>query len=283
MSVRRLGALVLVTLLSACAVTHTPPVVRAALLAPFEGRYREVGYNALYSARLAVQDAGGMQVEILPIDDGGTPESAADRARALTFDPLVRAVVVLGYNATEAQTLRAFGDLPVLVVGDWGAQPETERVFILANPMLDDLRTTPPRIEVTDAAALPAPFVCSEVCALEQFPRLRAALDGITVVSSGQLPNTDFTERYRAGNEFAPQPGLLASLTYDAAKIATSAALDTIALNSVAARSEIATLFTQTTFDGINGQIRFADGYWADAPIHRYRFEGTGQLVEVAS
>jgi hypothetical protein len=56
-----------------------------------------------------------------------------------------------------------------------------------------------------------------------------------------------------------------------------------ISLDSTNARGEIAALFTQTTFDGINGQIRFANGYWADAPIHRYRFEATGQLVEAAS
>ena len=45
-----LAALLLVAL-TACG--GTPPVMRLALLAPFEGRYREVGYQALYAARLA--------------------------------------------------------------------------------------------------------------------------------------------------------------------------------------------------------------------------------------
>ncbi len=40
-------------LLSACAVKRTPTIYRIALLAPFEGRYREIGYNALYAARMA--------------------------------------------------------------------------------------------------------------------------------------------------------------------------------------------------------------------------------------
>ncbi|MBE2183871.1 MAG: hypothetical protein IAE89_10635, partial [Anaerolineae bacterium] len=38
--------------LAGCGATAaTPKVQRIALLAPFEGRYREIGYNALYAAR----------------------------------------------------------------------------------------------------------------------------------------------------------------------------------------------------------------------------------------
>jgi len=33
-------------------------------------------------------------------------------------------------------------------------------------------------------------------------------------------------------------------------------------------------------YEGINGTIQFTDGYWQDAPIHRYRFED-GQLFLV--
>ena len=34
----------------------------------------------------------------------------------------------------------------------------------------------------------------------------------------------------------------------------------------------------ETEYRGLNGLIRFEDGYWAEAPLNRYRLEGD-QLV----
>lgn len=178
--------------LSACAIARTEPTTRIALLAPFEGRYREVGYEALYAARLAIQDSGRTDIELLPIDDGGTSASAADRASALKQDPQVIGAVTLGYAATDPDTQIAFGDLTVYVVGNWES----------------------PRISVTDAARQESPFQCNMVCTVTQFPKLRADLSGITVVANAELPNADFRERYLASAEFAPAPGLIAEGTY---------------------------------------------------------------------
>ena len=84
-------------LLTACAVT--PPVVKIGLAAPFEGQYREVGYDVIYSARLAVREinqaggVGGYRVALVALDDGGDPELAQEAARSLVVDPAVVAVV----------------------------------------------------------------------------------------------------------------------------------------------------------------------------------------------
>src|SRR4051794_35174325 len=94
---RAMPLLIFALFLSACGVMHTP-ITRIALLAPFEGRYREIGYNALYAARLALADAADPQIELLPIDAGG--DQAAERARALSLDPQVKTVILLGYEAT---------------------------------------------------------------------------------------------------------------------------------------------------------------------------------------
>ena len=45
-------SIVLLLFLSACAAS-TQPVVKIGLVAPFEGRYRQIGYEAIYAARLA--------------------------------------------------------------------------------------------------------------------------------------------------------------------------------------------------------------------------------------
>jgi hypothetical protein len=240
-------------LLTSCAIVHTPARVRIALFAPFEGRYREVGYNALYAARLALAESGADQADLLPVDDGGSLAPA--HAAALANDPLVLAAVVLGYDATTPETLAAFGDVPVVVVGDWGAKPLNDHVFILSNPDIDAQLTVSPRISVTDAAAQPAPLVGGEVFALDGFAKLRDSLDGITILSSGTLPDADFTQRYKGSDPFAPEPGLLATKIYDATNVVAYA----WAAGSRAAMR-----------DFLSGS--FTDGYSRDAKIHRYHY-----------
>ena len=82
------------------------PVVKFGLVAPFEGRYRRVGYDAIYAARLAVRErnaaggVGGYRVELVAYDDGGEAQAAAERARQLALDPQV--VAVMGHYRVEA-------------------------------------------------------------------------------------------------------------------------------------------------------------------------------------
>ena len=261
-------------LITSCAAVPTP--TRIALLAPFEGRYREVGYQALYAARMALQDTGNNSIELLPIEDGGSAASAAARARALQVDPDVVAVLVFGYNATDAEVLSAFGDLPVLVVGDWGAQPVSERVFILSNPAISDRLTIPEHTEITDAAHLPAPFIGGEILALTQLADLRLSLEGITILSSTSLPDAQFAERYTASDTFAPEPGLLASLIYDAARMAAEEVL-----SGQGSRDAVNQYLREANYSGLNGVIHFENGYWAEAPIHEFAYNETGELLPV--
>lgn len=272
---RLLAAAGLLLALSGCALARAGAPVRVALLAPFEGRYREVGYNALYAARLALQDAGAPTVELLPVDDGGSADSAASRARALALDPHTRVVIALGCAAASADTLAAFGDLPVLVAGHWGAQPTKPEVFVLAAAGLDRALTAPPCISVTAAARLPAPLVGGETLALAQFPLLRADLTGVVVASSAALPAADFAARYRASDAFAPPPGLLATLTYDAARLAAQVA--------AAAPDRAAALraLLNTSYDGLTGTLRFSGGWWQGAPIRRFRYDDQRALMPV--
>ena len=89
------------------------PVVKFGLVAPFEGRYRPVGYDAIYAARLAVRErnaaggVGGYRVELVAYDDGGDAPAAIERARQLALDPQV--VAVIGHYRVE--TTRAAWDV----------------------------------------------------------------------------------------------------------------------------------------------------------------------------
>lgn len=86
-----------VLLFSGC--QSVAPVVKIGLVAPFEGRHRAIGYDVLYSARLAVREInaaggiGGTRVALVALDDGGEPEFAKATAQSLLLDPGVVAVV----------------------------------------------------------------------------------------------------------------------------------------------------------------------------------------------
>jgi hypothetical protein len=248
--------------LTACA-TPTPPLTRIALLAPFEGRYREVGYNAYYAALLALNDPRATHTELLAVDDGGTPATAAERAAALARDPLVKGIIALGYDAADPTAQNAAGDLPLLIVGHWNARPATDHTFILSSADLDSTLTTPPNLALTDTTNLQGTIIGGDVFALEGFRRLASDWRNVLIASSAAPPEQAFRDRYAQLGQFVPQPGLLATLTFDATHLMLNAAQS----------PDPATDLATTTYDGINGSIRFEDGYWTEAPIHTYRYE----------
>ncbi len=240
------------------------------MLAPFEGRNSEIGYDAYYAVRLAIQEHGNDDIELLAIDDGGSPTSAALRARALASDPLVKVAIALGNNATQAEAQEAFEELPLIIVGQWQAKPIGKNIYMLASANLDNILTPFDHIvTVTEAAAIQIPIVGGELFSLTQFPLLSKNPDNITIASSASLPDADFTQRYLSSGQYVPQPGLLATLTYDAAGIALSAIRINDANQSIAIGS----------YTGLNGNIHFVGGYWVDAPINYYRYDAKGDLT----
>ena len=76
--------LLIFTLLSAC--NSVDPVVKIGLVAPFEGENRAIGYDAIYSARLAVREInaaggiGGHRVALVALDDSSDTGLAQENA-----------------------------------------------------------------------------------------------------------------------------------------------------------------------------------------------------------
>lgn len=107
------------------------PVVKVGLVAPFEGRHRAIGYDALYSARLAVRElnaAGGIdgtRVALVALDDSGNSEFAAATADSLIIDPNVVAVVGhwLPETTAAAKPRYASSELTFIAGGEAPFQP----------------------------------------------------------------------------------------------------------------------------------------------------------------
>jgi ABC-type branched-subunit amino acid transport system substrate-binding protein len=106
--------------LAGCALAPprgAPPVAKLGLVAPFEGRYRELGYDVIWAVRLAVREYNLTRrpeqplVELVAYDDGGDPERAGEQARKLGVDPAVVAVLGHWRPATTAAAADLYADL----------------------------------------------------------------------------------------------------------------------------------------------------------------------------
>ncbi len=90
------------------------PTIKIGLTAPFEGRYRYVGYDVVYAVRLALREAnaaggvGGYSVELVAYDDGGNPTQAVEQARKLAVDPAVVAAIGHFRQETTEAALSAY-------------------------------------------------------------------------------------------------------------------------------------------------------------------------------
>jgi len=234
--------LILFPLVTACAVQRTSTPRKIALLAPFEGRYRDVGYDALYAARLALSEANLSQIELLAVDDGGTAARAADRAQALANDPAVIAALAVGFAAAGEDALVAFSDIPVLVAGNWGAQPIGDETFILSSVLEDGQ---------SDGL-----FYAGIRILNDEPPR--------EWTSNATPPDADFVARYQASDAFAPSPSPLATVTYDAMHMAA------LAVANSTTRADAARYLNQIDYTGLNGEFRFVAHTWAGAPVISY-------------
>jgi ABC-type branched-subunit amino acid transport system substrate-binding protein len=109
-------------LLPACLPGVVRPAVKIGLVAPFEGRYRYVGYDVIYAVRLALREAnaaggvGGYSVELVAFDDGAEPAMAVEQARKLAADPEVVAAIGHFRDETTAVALSIYSEAGIPLI-----------------------------------------------------------------------------------------------------------------------------------------------------------------------
>jgi hypothetical protein len=264
MVAKRAWGFLFALVLTGCAVFHGEQVQKIALLAPFEGRYRELGYDALYAARLAISDSGIQNMDLLAMDDGGSVEAASIRAAAIRQDSSIKAVIALGIYATSDEVQAALGqELPMLIVGHWNAEARQANVLILSSWEFSSVLNW--EGEVT---AIPneGEVISSEILSLYQVPLLVDEPNRLTIYSSASLPDTNFRQRFINSGLYVSEPNLLATLSYDATGMVMQAILTD-------------TPMREMSYEGINGSISFGNFYWLDAPIYTYTYDEAGQLI----
>jgi len=284
----------------------TRPVVKIALVAPFEGRYRDVGYEVIYAARLAVREANasggiaGYSVELLALDDSGDPDLAVAQARKVAADPLV--VGVIGHWLDT--TTRA-------------AAPEydAEGIPLLATTSSPNLPASAFRLWPTDdalKAAMPDALHCPAPCdSLEnldwlmtndqspvsnlqivgpplwgqpQFVSLAGdAAEGVYFVAPAPLPadsaDPSFADRYRAISN-GVEPRSYAVLAYDATRLLFDAIARDVKAKRAPTRGGVSTSLAESNYAGLSGPFSFdSDHNWAEAQGRVYQWR-EGKIVK---
>lgn len=227
---RKLLLLALCLSTASCAAPR--PTVKIALVAPFEGRLRQIGYDAFPAMRLAVREAietggfNGYNVTFIAYNDNGDPEMAKRVAQNVALDPEVVAVIGHFVPSTTLAALNVYtqAGLPALTPGiPTGQAPEDPLVFRMGVP------EAPP---------------------LSEWPEAQQALAGFSDISLSA----------------APTPRSV--VAYDA----THVLLEAIRLDAQAhgkpTREGVADALRRVNYDGLLGQIRFNEqGVWQDAPV----------------
>lgn len=174
--------MVLAIFLGAC--TSPPTIHKIALIAPFEGQYGAIGYNALYAARMALNDSPSQVTELLFIDDGGTVQTALQRLQALHQDESVRYILLI----TPHLSPHVDSTIPTIAIADWYDDPTHSQTIIADGAwLLNEARgadTTAQTLR-TDAAPMTEAFI----------------------------------RAYLQSGDYTPQPNILAPLIYDATRM----------------------------------------------------------------
>lgn len=275
-------------LLAGCVPT-TPHVVKIGLVAPFEGRCREIGSDVIPAARLAVREwaaqhpttpgSPGLAFEIVAYDDQGDPQQAVEQARKLAADPAVEIVIGHWRDDTTQAALAVYDEagIPVVTfaykpldaVGTvYNLAPAQQALSEFAPGTL--LNATSVQQAVDALPDAPEDAIGGPVFGLVQFAMLAGeAADGLTYVTGSALPidNADlpaeqaeaFTAAYEEGSLGAPL-GQYAVSAYQA----TWLAMNLIAEQYTIPISEMPV--TPVEFD--------ASGRRIDAPVYLYQWRG---------
>lgn len=288
-------------LLVAACVPVTRPIIKIGLVAPFEGRYRAVGYEVIYAVRLAVREANaaggvaGYAVELTALDDSGDPASAAEQARKLATDPQIAGVIGdwLDPTTLTAAPVYAAEGLPYLATAATALPPAAFRLWLTAGALrdaaaggdlcplpcdtLEDLGWLSQARAGGGARLIFGPPLWGE----PQFATLAGSLaNGARFITPAPFPadaaDTAFAGRYRAISN-GVEPRANAVLAYDAARLLLAAIQRSVQDSGAPSRASVNAAMAQIGFQGLSGPIHFDTAHnWAEAKGWVYEWQ-TGQ------
>lgn len=292
-------ALMLITLTACGAPRQT---IKIALVAPFEGYYREVGYDAFPAMRLALRDqiraggVGNVEVTFVAYNDNADPAFAERVAHNVVIDEDVVAVIGnLRVDTTLAAMHVYTSSQLAVVVPDVPADklPADRLVFRMGATMtaqVDALSRCPDPQEPANTSWL-QPYkgkdVSTELTHLSDFQSpaaaktIGASIAGLCFAALTPYPS-DLPAAAQALATFADVSGATGAgprsiSTYDATRLLLQAIGDDIKLHGRPSRAGVAEALRHVQYHGLLGDISFDENNsWAEAPIWVYQFGTDG-------
>jgi ABC-type branched-subunit amino acid transport system substrate-binding protein len=275
-------------------------MVKIGLVAPFEGRYRDVGYEVIYAVRLAVREqnaaggVGGYSVALQAFDDGGDPAQAIEQARKLAADPDVVGVLGHWLQPTTNAAVRAYVEagIPLLATTSgplpdgawrWWLTTEAEALAVPAEALacpppceaLEDLDWLKAAREAKPGRDVYGPALWGQ----PQFQALAGPLaEGAYFVAPAPYPaesqDPGFAGRYAALSQ-GVTPRAYAVLAYDGARLLFSAIERSLADGRGATRTGVFQALPVVRLAGLSGELHFdATGNWVGARPWVYQWMG---------
>lgn len=182
------GFIATLSLITAC-LPGTPVIIKIGLVAPFSGRYHEIGYQAIRGARLALSEYNAARgrdaplVELLALNDSGEVTAAIEQANKLLTDEAVIAVIGhwLDDTTSAAAPIYSRAALPILATSAAPSKPVAGgHSFFRMYPTADMLAT-----EMTQIAhhyEADSTCDCAIIAGSNFLAAIRAKIPGATVV-----------------------------------------------------------------------------------------------------
>lgn len=293
-------------ILAACS-SSSPPIVKIGLVAPFEGRYRELGYDVIHAIRLAINDVNSRNsqrasFELVAFDDGADPELAREQAHKIATDPDIVAVLGHWLPATTISAAPIYSSEGIPFLATANGVTNSENIFNLG-PSAEDLsrlieiyqrensdnrewtlcecgiESVPDEIEGVGRLVVGPP-----VWSLNEFWELNGWETGVIIVPVAlprDLPaastfQTDYEEL--SGGD---APGVFALLAYDSTKMLLEAIADSEFRSPAEIRTAIKDGLLRGSYQGLAGAYEFdPSGQSIETPASLYRWQD-GNFITV--
>lgn len=286
-----LAALALAIAPACGALSPLPPVVRIALVAPFEGRFAAVGYEAFPAMRIALREQiaaggiGGYQVEFVAYNDNADPAQAARTARTVALDESVVAVIGHYRPDTTLAALAVYTQAGLPVVA-----PGVPADLLPADPLVFRMGAPTTRLRAPESCRIPDNLRREILSVLPDLQsagvqRLFAArVAGRCFVTDAPYPR-DWPAARQALADFPAvsggfEPGPRSISAYDATRLILDALQAAAQAGRRPDRAEVARALRSLNYAGLLGPLRFDQtGSLTDPPVWVYRFDASGTPV----
>ncbi|HEY3290183.1 MAG TPA: ABC transporter substrate-binding protein [Anaerolineae bacterium] len=294
-----IGLMMLVAL-TACGVPRQ--TVKIALVAPFEGYYREVGYDAFPAMRLALRDqiraggVGNVEVTFVAYNDNADPVFAEHVASNVAIDGDVLAVIGNYRMDTTLAALHVYtaSQLPVIVPEiPADTVPFDRLVFrmgVTTSSQVDALSQCPDKQAPVNATWL-QPYKGkvnnADLVHLADFQSpaaakvLSSSIDGLCFAAMSPYPN-NLPAAVQALSSFADVSGAAGAgprsiSAYDATTLLLQAIGEDIKQHGHPSRDGVAEALRHIQYHGLLGDISFDErNRWQAAPTWVYQYGPDG-------